>query len=70
MVSTPVITQATSKPPAEPVCREISADTIKIPEPIIDPTTIMVESNNPRPRTKPGSDAGTGVTVAGLDGDI
>ena len=60
MVSTPVMIQATSKPPAEPVCREISADTMKIPEPIIDPTTIMVESNNPRPRTKPESDVGGG----------
>ena len=26
-----------------------------MPEPIIEPTTIVVESNRPRPRTKPAS---------------
>src|SRR5579872_2400369 len=55
MVSTPVIAQVVSRPPAEPVWRAISADTIKMPEPIIDPTTIMVESKRPSPRIKPCS---------------
>src|SRR4051812_27471232 len=53
MVSTPVITQTTSSQPGEPTWREISPETIKIPEPIIDPATIIVESSRPRPRTKP-----------------
>src|ERR1700730_699055 len=55
MVSRPVITQVRSRPPAEPVCRGMSAVTIKMPEPIIEPTTIIVPSNNPMARTKPGS---------------
>src|ERR1700688_1259427 len=46
---------AKSNPPADPVCLEISAATIKIPEPIMDPTTIIVPSNNPMARTKPPS---------------
>src|SRR5580693_2775153 len=54
-VSSPVKTQVSSKPPGEPVCREMSAATMNIPEPIIDPTTIIVPSNNPIARTKPGS---------------
>jgi hypothetical protein len=28
----------------------MSAETMKMPEPIIDPTTTMVESNSPSPR--------------------
>jgi hypothetical protein len=46
---------AKSNPPADPVCLEISAATIKIPDPIIDPTTIIVPSNNPMARTNPPS---------------
>src|SRR2546421_12769513 len=53
MVSSPVRIHVSSSPPAEPVCREISAATMKIPDPIIEPTTIMVPSNNPMARTKP-----------------
>jgi hypothetical protein len=34
----------------------MSAATMKIPEPIIDPTTIIVPSNNPIARTNPGGD--------------
>src|SRR5262249_6567694 len=33
----------------------MSPATMKIPEPIIDPTTIIVPSNNPMARTKPAS---------------
>ena len=36
----------------------MSAETMKIPEPIIDPTTTIVESNRPSSRLKPPS---TGV---------
>ena len=50
MVSTPVITHATSSQPGLPSSRAISADTMKIPVPIMDPATIMVESNSPRLR--------------------
>src|SRR6059058_1160662 len=55
MVSSPVRTQVRRSPPAEPVWREISAATMKMPEPIIDPTTIIVPSNKPMARTKPCS---------------
>jgi len=33
--------------------RDISAETMKMPDPIIDPATSMVESNRPSPRVKP-----------------
>jgi hypothetical protein len=32
----------------------MSAETIKIPDPIIEPATIIVESNKPRPFTSSG----------------
>jgi hypothetical protein len=38
----------------DPSVRDISADTIKIPDPIIDPITIAVAENNPIPCTKCG----------------
>ena len=44
---------ATRSQPGDPTCRAISADTMKIPDPIIDPATIVVESRSPSPRTKP-----------------
>src|SRR5579872_899120 len=47
------MTQAASRPPVDLVCRALPEKKMKIPEPIIDPTTIMVESNKPRPRTNP-----------------
>src|SRR5258707_13151719 len=50
--------QVRSKPPAEPVWRVMSEATMKMPEPIIDPTTIMVPSKRPMARTKPRSEAG------------
>ena len=46
--------QVSSKPPAEPVWRVMSDATMKMPEPIIEPTTIMVPSKRPMARTKPG----------------
>ena len=42
--------QEASSQPGLPRLRDISADTIKMPEPIMDPATSMVESNNPRLR--------------------
>src|SRR4030088_2272110 len=50
----------------------MSADTMKMPDPIIDPTTIIVESNRPRPRTKPDDSVcvGAPVTSGDLRSDI
>ena len=49
IVNAPVMSQTTSSQPADPVCRAMSAETMKMPEPIIAPATIMVESNRPMP---------------------
>ena len=35
----------------------MSAETMKMPEPIIEPTTTIVESNSPRPRLNSVSSA-------------
>src|SRR5215203_3882924 len=51
MVSTPASAQATSSQPGEPTRRDDSADVMKIPDPIIEPTTIIVASSRLRPRT-------------------
>ena len=67
MVRVPVRIQVSSRPPADPVCLEISAATMKIPEPIIEPTTIMVPSNNPMARTNSCSVLATGVLLTLLD---
>src|SRR6266404_2117693 len=56
IVRTPARAQATSSQPGAPTSLEDSAETIKIPEPIIEPTTIMVASNKPRPRTSLGAE--------------
>jgi hypothetical protein len=44
------MTHANRSHPVLPTSRAISPATIKIPEPIIDPATIMVESKTPRLR--------------------
>src|SRR5215207_9499471 len=51
MVSTPASAQAASSQPGEPTRRDDSADVMKIPDPIIEPTTIIVASSRLRPRT-------------------
>ena len=52
----PVTTHAASNQPGAPTSRADSAEVMKIPEPIIDPTTIIVASSVPSSRTKaPGS---------------
>ena len=43
-VRTPVTTQASSSQPGLPTSRAMSAETMKMPEPIIEPTTTMVAS--------------------------
>ena len=49
-VRMPVTTQAVSSHPGLPTSRAMSAETMKIPDPIIEPTTTIVESYNPSPR--------------------
>ena len=61
------MTHAASKPPVDPALRAMSAETMKMPEPIIDPTTIVVESNKPKPRTKPEVSASGWSVVATWD---
>src|SRR6267378_3901379 len=51
IVRTPARAHATRSQPGAPTRREDSAEVIKIPDPIMEPTTIMVASSNPRPRT-------------------
>ena len=55
MVSTPVITHAMSIQPGLLIMRDISAETMKIPDPIMTPMVTMTESNRLRPRTNPWS---------------
>ena len=50
MVSAPQTPQAANSQPGLPMFRAIPADTMKIPDPIMTPTTSMVASNKPRPR--------------------
>src|SRR5215213_4988162 len=51
IVRTPASAQAASNQPGDPTSRDDSADVIKIPEPIIEPTTIIVASSRLKPRT-------------------
>ena len=69
-VNAPVTIQAMSSQPGLPTRRAMSAETMKMPEPIMDPTTTIVESNRPRPRVNsvsrpeaPASDVGAGVVI-------
>src|SRR5580704_8287268 len=47
IVRQPLKIHVSSSPPADPVCRAMSAATMKIPDPIIEPTTIIVASYSP-----------------------
>ena len=51
MVITPDMIQTTSSKPGLCTWLAISAETMKMPEPIIEPHTIIVEENRPRPLT-------------------
>jgi hypothetical protein len=46
------MTHESSSHPGLPTLRAISEETMKMPEPIIDPATSIVESNSPRLRFK------------------
>src|SRR5437870_7559403 len=54
IVITPASAQATNNQPGEPTSRDDSAEVMKMPDPIIDPITIIVPSVKPRPRTNFG----------------
>jgi hypothetical protein len=45
-------------------------ETMKIPEPIIDPATSMVESNNPSPLTSFSSATGASVTALAISNPL
>jgi hypothetical protein len=62
-VSNPVTIQTTSNHPGEPTWRAIIEETMKIPEPIIEPATSMVESSKPSPLTNFCSAIGCSVVA-------
>jgi hypothetical protein len=53
IVNKPATAHARSNQPGAPLSSDDSADVIKIPEPIIDPITIIVASIGPSARTRP-----------------
>ena len=53
IVNKPASAHASSSQPGAPLSRDDSADVIKIPDPIIEPITIMVASIGPSARTRP-----------------
>src|SRR5437868_4816511 len=59
IVSKPAMIHASSSQPGAPLNRADSAEVMKIPEPIIDPMTIMVASIGPSARTRPDGDGGS-----------
>src|SRR4051794_29417972 len=63
-VINPESSQATSSQPGAPTSRDDSAETMKIPEPIMAPMTSMVASRTPRSRSRaPGLAAGSVFAV-------
>ena len=62
-VINPVATHTASSSAGLRTCPAISADTIKMPEPIIEPITIIVESTNPSPFSSPVLSRATPVFV-------
>ena len=70
MVIKPVVNQTTISNPGLFTCRAMSADTMKIPEPIIEPVTIMVASSGPRLLTSPWSALGVETLAASFSSDM
>ena len=66
IVNTPVTAHTTSSQPDEPTNRAISADTMKMPEPIIEPATSMVESSKPNPLTNFSASGGWSLDAVSL----
>jgi hypothetical protein len=58
-----VTSQETISQPGLPSTRDISAETRKMPDPIIEPTTTIVASKAPRPALELGVEAGVGFGV-------
>src|SRR5918999_6102040 len=56
IVSTPASAHAISSQPGEPTSRDDSAEVMKIPDPIMEPTTIIVASSRLRPRINLGEE--------------
>src|SRR5688572_22266451 len=61
----PASAHATNNQPGAPINRDDSAEVMKIPEPIIEPITIIVPSSRPRPRTSLFDSDFFSVIVAG-----
>src|SRR5512141_15028 len=57
MVMTPAATHASMSQSGDPTVREISAETMKMPDPIMDPATSIVASVSVRALTNPPEDA-------------
>src|SRR4030095_12280102 len=57
IVSTPASAHAASSQPGDATNRDDSAEVIKIPDPIIDPTTIIVASSRLKPRISFGGES-------------
>src|SRR5207244_1224933 len=73
-VISPESPQAASSQPGDPTSRADSAEVMKIPDPIIDPITIIVASVSPSPRTSFGavsaSACASGIRLPGVHGRI
>ncbi len=68
-VMTPAIPHAARSHPPAPSRRALSAETMKIPEPIIDPTTSAVASNRPMPRSSRPAGLAPGASTPTANGD-
>src|SRR5438067_1553228 len=67
IVMRPLTSQITISQPEEPTSRAMSADTMKMPEPIIEPATSMVASNRPSLRwNAPAAGAASWVTAGSV----
>ena len=58
MVMRAVTSHAAMSSAGEPTMRPISAETMKMPEPIMEPMTMAVAEKSPMPRTKCGATEG------------
>ena len=56
----PDATHTATSPPGEPMLRPMSAETMKMPEPIMDPATSITASSSDSPCLSPASAAGAG----------
>src|SRR6185295_13541288 len=66
--SRPLTIHAASSHPAEPTYRATLAETMKMPEPLIDPVTIITETSRPSSRTKPWAPRSSRTLVSAIEG--